>query len=329
MSPAVRMHEVLLGVAGLIPDEALESARLQLAGGGFGVVADIVTRELAACSRSMTVAQAGVLSEWLDDSAAEVFTSIPITDEVPALPWVFAEAGDDADEAQTAVLVQVLERTPAARGLWLAHRRPLRREAAPLPVYVITTDGSADLAALTGRLHAAIRSGGAGIEVVGPGEVPVYQRVARGYGVLAWAAAEQPELRVATVFEHADGSAVGSGHVRISDPVELGRTLEYLRAGFLLLATDATLPDVVAPERGEVVPASYRTDGTWLWPDAVAYYLAEHGLAPCAPFLAHIRAVAGPPRQPDAVAVHRALQHLLDPGALNPRGPADPVSVNR
>ena len=80
----------------------------------------------------------------------------------------------------------------------------------------------------------------------------------------------------------------------------------------VLLSTGAALDDVVEPERGQVVPTSYRGDGVWLWPDAVAYYLEEHGLAPDEHFLEHIRAVGGPPARLDAVSTHRAVRHLLE-----------------
>jgi hypothetical protein len=42
--------------------------------------------------------------------------------------------------------------------------------------------------------------------------------------------------------------------------------------------------------RHAVVPMNFRTDGHWVWADAVAYYLRTYGLAPGADLLEHIRA---------------------------------------
>ncbi|GAA0681156.1 hypothetical protein GCM10009536_09730 [Streptomyces thermocarboxydus] len=39
-------------------------------------------------------------------------------------------------------------------------------------------------------------------------------------------------------------------------------------------------PDGVDPERGRVVPAIFRTDGTRVWSDQIAYYLDRYGFAP-------------------------------------------------
>jgi hypothetical protein len=38
-----------------------------------------------------------------------------------------------------------------------------------------------------------------------------------------------------------------------------------------------------------LIPLSLRTDGEWVWPDALAYYLDRHGFAPEADLVMHIR----------------------------------------
>jgi hypothetical protein len=48
--------------------------------------------------------------------------------------------------------------------------------------------------------------------------------------------------------------------------------------------------DVVDRHRHGAVLANFRTDGTWVWTDTVAYYLEQHHLAPEEELLAHIRA---------------------------------------
>ncbi|MET7718577.1 serine/threonine-protein kinase [Streptomyces sp. NPDC005407] len=89
-------------------------------------------------------------------------------------------------------------------------------------------------------------------------------------------------LRLARVFDlHApDGSpAIGAAHERIASAEERTALLGYLHdapAAVLLLPE----PDRVDPERGRVVPAVFRTDGTWVWSDQIAYYLDRYGYAP-------------------------------------------------
>ena len=118
--------------------------------------------------------------------------------------------------------------------------------------------------------------------------------------------------RIAKVF---DGATDGvpyylPDHPRLS-PAERTEPLAYLAAGTALLVTTATEPDFVDPTRGEVVPMNFRTDGTWVWNDALAYYLTEYGLAPEPEFLAAMREAAWVCPTPDDAVVERALEELF------------------
>lgn len=89
-------------------------------------------------------------------------------------------------------------------------------------------------------------------------------------------------LRLARVFDlHApDGGPVfGRAHQRIASAEERTALLECLRDGraFMLVEPE---PDRVEPDRGSVVPAHFRTDGTWIWSDQIAYYLQHYDYAP-------------------------------------------------
>ncbi|MEU6128912.1 hypothetical protein ABZ805_07035 [Saccharopolyspora sp. NPDC047091] len=317
MSTADRMHDLLLHLAGRVPDDFLASMREVLSTGVVGRVAGSVCEVLAADKVSVTIAQAGLLSELVDDAASAVFTGIPIADETPPSVWLF-----DADEAPertaevTAALTAVLSRNPAALGLWTAWRRPSRGEGSPLPVHVVTAAAEADLPRLSGELHRALADHPdvPRIEVVGEQDAPAYQRAARGRGTLTWARDEPVELRIARVFDRVDpdrGPEFDRDHP-VLEADDREEALAYLRAGELLLSTGAAMDDVVDPDRGQVVPTSYRGDGVWLWPDAVTYYLEEHGLAPDEHFLEHIRRASGLPERLDAVSTHRALRHLFE-----------------
>jgi hypothetical protein len=64
------------------------------------------------------------------------------------------------------------------------------------------------------------------------------------------------------------------------------------------------------------MPSSFRTDGEWIWTDAVEYYLRQYGLAPDARLAARIaaqlaRGVAQP--DTDAETAERAADVLLRP----------------
>lgn len=118
--------------------------------------------------------------------------------------------------------------------------------------------------------------------------------------------------RIAKVF---DGAADGvpyylPDHPRLSPP-DRTDPLAYLAAGTPLLMTTATEPDFVEPARGEVVPMSFRTDGFWIWNDALAYYLTEYGYAPEPDFLAAMQNADWTCPTPDAAVVERALDELF------------------
>jgi hypothetical protein len=122
-------------------------------------------------------------------------------------------------------------------------------------------------------------------------------------------------IRTAPVF---DGYTLGSGPYfapdrgRIDDLEQRRRLAAYLRSGTIVLRSFALDPDVVEPGRGAVVPGSFRTDGSWLWSDALLYYVETHGVAPPADLAEHIAAAGYRCPQPDAEAVRAAAQVLHD-----------------
>ena len=118
------------------------------------------------------------------------------------------------------------------------------------------------------------------------------------------------EVRIARVFADAD---VFPGDPRASwltDAGERERICGYLGEGAPILMTTTLLADRLDPARRQAVGASYRTDGTWIWSDALTYYVRMHGLAPEDEFRDHIagRAYACP--VPDDAARDRALAAL-------------------
>jgi hypothetical protein len=113
-----------------------------------------------------------------------------------------------------------------------------------------------------------------------------------------------PEFTLARVYDFADpvtGPGFAPDHPVITDPARRAALLGYLRGGRPALTTTATSADIVERSAGAVVPVSFRTDGQWIWTDAVAYYLDAYGLAPEAGLTAHIeRQLSRGLRVPDA-----------------------------
>jgi SUKH-3 immunity protein len=64
----------------------------------------------------------------------------------------------------------------------------------------------------------------------------------------------------------------------VTDPAERQRLLRYLEQGRTVVETARAGTDRIDPTRRFAVPVSYRTDGAWVWPAAVEYYLRHHQL---------------------------------------------------
>ena len=98
-------------------------------------------------------------------------------------------------------------------------------------------------------------------------------------------------LRRARIFDHTgpDGGRPAVSRPPVP-PDETDRVIEYLRRGPVVMAARSYAPDRLDPARGDAVPLTFHTDGTWVWSGAVAYYLDEHGVPPEADLVAHIRA---------------------------------------
>jgi hypothetical protein len=120
---------------------------------------------------------------------------------------------------------------------------------------------------------------------------------------------------VLDAYDPAGGGRFDADHPVLGAGDEIARTLAYLDQGRLLVSTTARETDVFDAEAG-AVPTSFRTDGTWIWTDAVAYYLRTYALCPDAQLTAHIRGRDYTYTEPDAVAAHRAMSVLA---ALVPR----------
>lgn len=99
-------------------------------------------------------------------------------------------------------------------------------------------------------------------------------------------------FRVAHVFDPSgeDGRPrVEASRGRVTDVDERRRLLGFLEGGTVVADAGVRDTDVLEPRRVAAVPVVFRTDGVWIWDDAVAYYLRWHQVPPEPDLLAHIR----------------------------------------
>ncbi len=328
------LHRLLLRVAGHAPADALAGARLALAEGRAGDVALTLGTVMAAAGLPPNDEEFALLGALEPDSVEPLSDTQP--GQWPPLPLDFRPlAGDDQDAPPLLDLTGVhadyvasltdthdqaataaAERLPGARALW----RAWRLGAEPAAVFVLEAGVPAEqLPVLTATLQRELQAAGLPhplVETYAPGDdLPPYQRQAREASALLWTAEPPRPVAVARVF---DGADPDTGPWFDRDHPLLGgegrdQVLAYLDGGWPVLTTTERADDILDPERGPVVPLSYRSDGVWVWTDTVAYYLREHHLAPDLELLAHMDAADYRMPAPDAVAVHRVLAALLAP----------------
>ncbi|GAA0225794.1 hypothetical protein GCM10009527_022740 [Actinomadura nitritigenes] len=109
---------------------------------------------------------------------------------------------------------------------------------------------------------------------------PLFEEYLGGRGLAGTPPPVPAALRIARVFDEvgADGTP------RYDRPAvpehEREALLRYLREAPIVLAARGYDTDRLDPARPAEVPLTYHTDGTWIWPGAVHYYLRVHGVPP-------------------------------------------------
>ena len=116
------------------------------------------------------------------------------------------------------------------------------------------------------------------------------------------------QLRLPKVYDGLGGDGRPVVNRPPLDLDEKERVLDYLGAAPVVLAARGYDTDAFDPEREPSVPLTFRTDGTWVWPGAVAYYLREHDVAPDPDLLAHIRDRNYTPPEVGEEARRRAIE---------------------
>jgi hypothetical protein len=139
----------------------------------------------------------------------------------------------------------------------------------------------------------------------------------------AWRAADERRaaasgadtgLRLAQVFDRPgpDGRPDADPARPALSRAERGAVAAYLRRAPVALRANGSDPDPFDAERGAVVPVHVRTDGVWVWSEALAYFAAEYGIAPEPELLAHIRSANyAAPREVAGAVLDRAADLVL------------------
>ncbi|HEY0537498.1 MAG TPA: hypothetical protein VGD53_03975 [Actinoallomurus sp.] len=317
---------LLLGLAGRIPDDALAEMRLCLADGEVGELASLLAEEVFAGGMGLTGDEAALARALFERSGAApgLADRVPRLGSLPPAPYRFGgEYGTSAPDRESragrpdgvdALVVAAGERVGGLTGIWRVFRHseegPARR------VYLAEAEVGADVLEPVAEIQYALTEASADtprVEVFTEhAPLPPYHEAALDRATLVWAASDAP-VRLARAFDGADpsgGPYFDHDHPRLEGP-DAARVLAYLTRGEPIVDLPGGLDDVLDPGRPGAVPVGFRSDGRWVWPDAVAYYLKHHDLAPEPDLVAYV--LAGPaPRVPmNRVARHRGLTTLF------------------
>ncbi|MER5393023.1 glycohydrolase toxin TNT-related protein [Saccharopolyspora sp. NPDC002686] len=161
-------------------------------------------------------------------------------------------------------------------------------------------------------------------------EPPVAEPSAAQSSVTEQAPAPEPEVDEPTGFQVAnafdDFDEQGRPVVADREPVpaeETARLRQYLENAPVVLASREDEEDQLDPERPTVVPGTWHTDGTWLWPGAIAFYLAQYGVPPEPELVAHVRRRGFQLTEVDDATRDAAVSELIDQPADSDDEPAD------
>ncbi|PXY32282.1 glycohydrolase toxin TNT-related protein [Prauserella muralis] len=132
-----------------------------------------------------------------------------------------------------------------------------------------------------------------------------------------------PRFRIARIFDGAGPNGRPVINRPELDVEEQDRLLDYLDGAPVVVPGRGYDVDRLATTPESTVPIAFHSDGTWIWPAAVNYYLREYGVAPEPDLVQHIRANGfAIPDVPEPVR-QAASAHITRGGAPQQR-PAPP-----
>lgn len=144
---------------------------------------------------------------------------------------------------------------------------------------------------MTERAEGRTPTNGAPVDMAPSEGAPAEGAPAEGAPNEGEASADVPvgALRTAEVFDDADSAGRPITDRPEVSPTERDRLLEYLEQAPVVLAAHSYDTDQLDPRGAASVPLTFHTDGSWIWPAAVGYYLRTHAVPPQADLVAHIR----------------------------------------
>ncbi|HEY3603519.1 MAG TPA: hypothetical protein VGL04_02520, partial [Sporichthyaceae bacterium] len=132
-----------------------------------------------------------------------------------------------------------------------------------------------------------------------------------------------PRFRMARIF---DGTAP-NGRPSVNRPPVLDddreRLLEYLDEAPLALPERGNDIDRLSQDGRQTVPIAFHTDGVWIWPAAINYYLRRYGVPPDPDLVNHARSNGF--RVPEVDEAARAAAAAMITGGRPPGPPRPPV----
>lgn len=104
--------------------------------------------------------------------------------------------------------------------------------------------------------------------------------------------------------ETPDGASLREA-VRAEPHPDEGRVAAYLRGGVAFAVRPMVVGDFLRPEREMVSMSHWYTDGVWIWPTDLVYYVEEHHAELPREFLAYMASVgwAGPRLSREQIAL--------------------------
>ena len=148
----------------------------------------------------------------------------------------------------------------------------------------------------------------------------------------------QPRFRIARIFD-----TVGpAGRPVINRPdlevEEQDRLLEYLDSAKLVVSDRGYDVDRLAATPEPTVPVAFHSDGLWIWPAAVNFYLRQYGVSPEPDLVEHVRAMGFKQPEVEEQTLQAAAAYLQPPrpagppplpplqGSAPPPGPPAPMA---
>lgn len=120
-------------------------------------------------------------------------------------------------------------------------------------------------------------------------------------------------MKIASLWQLNDGAIELKPDLeRCEDPESKRQILGFLSGGGSVLRSPGLREDRLDPSRADSVPLGYLSDGEWIWPLEMAYYLEQHDILPQADFREHMQAHDYEAAEPPADVLAAAARLLTD-----------------